>query len=241
MDTTGAACPHGIGLPSGSAALPSAPLSYNLATLQTTGLPNNMCILKGFPSTPNKTATTLSYPFGIWFADANTLYVADEGDGYTGGPDLYTHAAAQTTAGLQKWVFNSSSQTWGLAYTPQTGLNLGVPYTISGYPTGNNSATGLPWAPATAGLRNITGRVDDDGKVTIWAITATVSGNGDVGADPNRLVAITDWLSNTDPAMALSERFHTIRHAGYGEVLRGVTFTPETDLAKRESRDDSDQ
>ena len=104
VDTTGTACPSGVGVPSPKAVLPTAPLAYNAATLQTAGLPNNMCVLAGFPSTPNKTATTLAYPFGIWFADANTLYVADEGDGYTGGADLYTHAAAQKTAGLQKWV-----------------------------------------------------------------------------------------------------------------------------------------
>jgi hypothetical protein len=64
-----------------------------------------MCIVTGFPAIPNKEATTLSYPFGIWFANATTVYIADEGNGYTGGTDLYAHAAAQTTAGLQKWVF----------------------------------------------------------------------------------------------------------------------------------------
>jgi hypothetical protein len=116
-----------------------------------------MCILAGFPDIPNKSATTLAYPFGIWFANATTAYVADEGDGYTGGTDLYTHAAAQTTAGLQKWVFNSSTSTWNLVYTLQTGLGLGEPYTIRNYPNGTNAATGLPWAPATDGLRNITG------------------------------------------------------------------------------------
>jgi hypothetical protein len=41
--------------------------------------------------------------------------VADEGDGFTGGADLYTHAAAQTTAGLQKWVFNSATGAWAPA------------------------------------------------------------------------------------------------------------------------------
>ena len=117
VDTTGTACPNGVGVPVANAALPSTPL-----TLQNGSLPNNMCILAGFPSTPNKAATTVAAPFGLWFADANTLYVADEGDGYTGGADLYTHAAAQTTAGLQKWVFNSSSNTWTLAYTLQNGL-----------------------------------------------------------------------------------------------------------------------
>ena len=55
----------------------------------------------------------------------------------------------------------------------------------------------MPWAPATDGLRNITGIVNGDGTATIYAITSTVSGNGDQGADPNKLVAITDQLSAT--------------------------------------------
>jgi hypothetical protein len=229
VDTTGTACPTGVGVPSSSATLPKTPLSYDSATVQKDGLPSNMCILAGFPSTPNSTATTLAYPFGLWFADANTLYVADEGDGYVGGSDLYTHAAAQTTAGLQKWVFDSNSNVWKLVYTLQTGLNLGSPYTVSGYPTGTNSATKLPWSPATDGLRNITGRVNRDGTVTIWAITSTISGNGDTGADPDKLVVIRDSLKNTDPTLAAYETFVTLRVAQFGEVLRGVSFTPGTD------------
>jgi hypothetical protein len=190
-----------------------------------------MCILSGFPSTPNKSQTTITaFPFGIWFADANTLYVADEGDGYTGGTDLYTHAAAQTTAGLQKWVFNGT--TWTLAYTLQNGLGLGSAYQIHGYPTGNNPGTSLPWAPATDGLRNITGRVNHDGTVTIWAITSTVSGNGDTGADPNRLVAVIDRLKNTDATKAASEKFVTVRQAGFAEALRGVSFTPDAETSE---------
>ena len=229
VDTTGSACPHGVGVPVAGAALPSAPLSFNAATLQQDGLPSNMCILAGFPTAPAKTATTVSYPFGIWFADANTLYVADEGDGYTGGTDLYTHAAAQTTAGLQKWVFNSTTKTWSLAYTLQAGLNLGQPYTVRNYPTGTNAATDLPWSPATDGLRQITGRVDGDGRVTIWAVTSTVSGGGDTGADPDKLVAVRDELSNTIASNAADEHFVTLRSAKFGEVFRGVSFTPGTD------------
>ncbi len=226
VDTVGGACPKGIGVPAAGATLPTTPLAD--ITTQT-----NMCILAGFPSTPNKSLPSTvnpGAPFGIWFADANTLYVADEGDGYTGGTDLYTHAAAQTTAGLQKWVFNSATSTWSLAYTLQTGLGLGTAYSVKGYPQGNNPGTNLPWAPATDGLRNITGQVDRDGRVTIWAITSTISGNGDVGADPNRLVAITDSLKNTDPTVAAGEKFFTLRQAGFGEVLRGVSFTPGTGL-----------
>jgi hypothetical protein len=230
IDTTGGACPKGVGLPAPGAKLPTAPLSYTAATLQTAGLPNNMCILSGFPQIPNKTATVTAFPFGIWFADARTLYVADEGDGYTGGADLYTHAGAQTTAGLQKWVFNSATSTWTLAYTLTNGLSLGQAYDVRGYPSGLNAGTGLPWAPATDGLRNITGTVGRDGVATVWAITSTISGNGDTGADPNRLVVIRDTVDNIDVGNASKEQFYTLRTADFAEVLRGVAFTPGTDL-----------
>ena len=226
LDTTGTACPKGVGLPSPSATLPTTPLTYNPATLAANGLPSNLCILNGFPTALAKTATVVAYPFGIWFADANTVYIADEGDGYTGGTDLYTHAAAQTTAGLQKWVFSASTGAWSLAYTLRNGLSIGTPYTVYGYPTGTNTATALPWSPATDGLRNITGRVNRDGTVTIWAITSTVSGGGDPGADPNNLVAITDRLSNTDASYAAKEKFVTLRRSHFAEVLRGISFTP---------------
>ena len=68
-----------------------------------------MCVLQGFPTTLAKNATM--FPFGIWFANADTLYVADEGDGtntYSAATGTYTDAAGQTTAGLQKWVFNGT-------------------------------------------------------------------------------------------------------------------------------------
>ena len=186
-----------------------------------------MCVLTGFPTLSNKNGTPVNFPFGIWFADANTLYVADEGDGtntYDSTTNSYPAAAGNSLAGLEKWVYNGS--TWTLAYTLQRDLNLGTPYTVSGYPTGTNDATGLPWSPATDGLRNITGRVNNDGTVTIWAITSTVSGNGDQGADPNRLVSITDTVSFTTWAQAANEKFKTLRTAGFGEVLRGVSFGP---------------
>ncbi|AXC14645.1 Glycerophosphoryl diester phosphodiesterase [Acidisarcina polymorpha] len=225
LDTTGAACPKGVGLPSTSATLPTTPIVPG-PTLTTTGLPSNMCILKGFPSIPNKTATVTAFPFGLWFANATTLYVADEGDGYTGGLDLYSHAAKQTTAGLQKWVFDSVSQSWKLAYVLQKGLRLGGPNLITGYPTGINAATGLPWAPAADGLRNITGKVLPGGKVSIWGVTSTISGNGDTGADPNTLDQVIDVLANTDPSVAAGESFVRLRHAKSGEVYRGISFTP---------------
>lgn len=231
VDTTGTACPKGVGLPVPGAKLPTQPLAYDSTKLETIGLPSNMCILAGFPTQLAKTANPLAYPFGIWFANANTLYVADEGDGFNTDTTLYTHAAAQTTAGLQKWVFDPNAAAWTRVYTLQNGLKLGIPYTVTGYPTGNNPARNLPWAPATDGLRNITGHVYDDGRVAIWGITSTVSGSGDQGADPNRLVGILDRLHNISPTVAAKETFVTLRHAGFAEVLRGISLTPGTDVA----------
>lgn len=216
---------NGVGLPPANPTLPTAPMVYDPTLLQTKGLdPNNMCILNGFPT---KLKSKTSFPFGVWFADANTLYVADEGNGdntFSGG--VYTVAAGQTKAGLQKWIFDSGTGQWNRAYTLQAGLQLGIPYTVDGYPTGNNPATGLPWSPGTDGLRNITGIVNGDGTATIYAVTSTVSGNGDQGADPNQLVVITDQVSAT--TLPPGESFTTFHAAGFGEVLRGVSFTPGT-------------
>jgi uncharacterized protein (TIGR03437 family) len=176
-----------------------------LATAATTPI----AILPGFPTALAKTATAASdYPFGIWFANATTLYVADEGDG------VLADAAASKTAGLQKWTL--ANGTWTMQYVLQNGLNLGVAYSVANYPTSLN--------PATDGLRNITGKVNGDGTVTIWATTSTVSANGDQGADPNFVVTITDTLANT--TAAASEKFTVVKAANAGEVLRGVCFAP---------------
>jgi len=236
VDTTGSnssgnpnQCPNGTGVPSPSATLPVTPTAFVAGDVASKGVfPYNMCILNGFPTALK---STTSFPFGVWFANATTLYVADEGNGtatFSGG--TFTAAAAQTTAGLQKWILDSG--TWKLAYVLTAGLDLGVPYTVTGYPTGTNSATGLPWSPATDGLRNLTGRVNHDGTVTIWAITSTVSGSGDQGADPNKLVAINDKVDAT--SLPAHEAFVTLRTARFAGVLRGVSFTPGTD------RDDDD-
>jgi hypothetical protein len=231
VDTTGTVCTdkNGVGLPVTGAALPTSPLAYDPSetVIQSRGLvPYNMCILKGFPTALK---STTSFPFGIWFANPTTLYVSDEGNGTIGTSvtDFYDPAKAQTTAGLQKWIFDEGLGKWVLAYTLTAGLNLGIPYTVPGYPTGINDGTGgtkFPWSPATDGLRNITGVVNSDGTATIYAITSTVSGSGDQGADPNKLVVITDQVSAT--TLPTGEMFTTLKTAGNGEVLRGVSFTP---------------
>ncbi len=180
-------------------------------TLPTTG-GAVITVLPGFPTAIAKTAGENNiYPFGLWFANATTLYVGDEGDG------VVADAGTSTYAGLQKWSLVNGS--WVLDYVLQNGLNLGQPYSVTNYPPALN--------PSTDGLRNITGRVNGDGTVTIWAVTSTVSANGDQGADPNLLVSITDNLANTTAAGAASEKFSVVKAANYGEVLRGVALTPK--------------
>jgi hypothetical protein len=111
-------------------------------------------------------------------------------------------------------------------YVLQNGLNIGIPYSVPNYPASLN--------PATDGCRNLTGRVRHDGTVDIYAVTSTVSANGDQGADPNKLLKVTDLLRATTLPQANGRfgrdnffgRFVTIRSAKAGEVLRGVAFAP---------------
>jgi hypothetical protein len=173
-------------------------------------------VLPGFPAglAANITPGTQEFfPFGIWFANSTTLYVADEGSGNNTPTDNPTN---DPNSGLEKWSLING--VWHLDYTLQTGLNLGVKYGVANYPTALD--------PATDGLRNLTGQVNGDGTVTLYAITSTVSASGDQGADPNKLVAITDNLAFTTAAEAAGETFATLQTAEYGQVLRGVSFTP---------------
>jgi hypothetical protein len=272
VDTTGGTCPGGSGVPSASAILPSV-ASWTLSnptygavvpaystsnsalglTTANPGLaPTNTCVLNGFPTSLASAATDASdYPFGIWFANPTTLYVADEGAGdttYNSATNTYTAAAASTTAGLQKWSFNGTK--WVLDYVLQGGLDLGQPYSVADnaadvgdpnggvYPTGDNTVAecyepgetttkyDCPFTPATDGLRNLTGRVNPNGTVTLWASTSTVSGGGDQGADPNELVSVTDTLADTTASQSSGETFSTVVPAEYGQVVRGVSFAP---------------
>jgi hypothetical protein len=189
-------------------------------------------VLPGFPTTlasgtaPNGTATPIAFPFGIWFANSSTLYVCDEGDGTLVTPAVngnVADASTLATAGVQKWSLVEG--TWKMDYVLQNGLNIGVPYNVPNLPAAFN--------PATDGCRNITGNVNFDGTVTIYAVTSTVSASGDQGADPNKLVRVTDvWgakilpSSNDGHGHNSIGTFTTIRSAKAGEVLRGIAFAP---------------
>jgi hypothetical protein len=187
-------------------------------------------VLPGFPTTlasgvdSKGNPTPVAFPFGIWFANSTTLYVCDEGDGTLVSPAAngnVADAASLATAGVQKWTLTSG--VWHMDYVLQDGLSIGVPYSVANYPAALN--------PATGGCRNITGKVNRDGTVTLYAVTSTISPSGDQGADPNKLVRVVDVLkSRTLPKGSGHDNFlgHfvTIRSAKAGEVLRGVAFAP---------------
>ena len=190
-------------------------------------------ILPGFPTSlaagtdQNGKPAPAAFPFGIWFADATTLYVCDEGDGTLVTPPVngnVADAASQATAGVQKWILTNG--TWHMAYVLQNGLNIGIPYSVANYPAA--------LSPATGGCRNITGQIHHNGTVEIFAITSTISPSGDQGADPNKLVKVTDLLraSTLPPSEGDDDRsigrFVTLRTAKAGEVLRGIAFAPRS-------------
>ena len=228
VDTTGTACPQGVGLPVSGAALPTSADPFDPITGQPT---DNMCVLAGFPTalaknvkTPEVGPATNSTAFGaMWFANPTTLYIADAGNGTdTFSDGTYTAAAAQNLAGIQKWSLVNGM--WTYDYTLNAGLDLGMPYTVTGLPTGTNSITGRPWTPAVDGVRNLTGKTNADGTVTLYAATSAIGGVSDYGADPNKLVTITDTTTAT--ALPTGEQFTTLRTAAAGNIFRGVAFAP---------------
>jgi hypothetical protein len=165
-------------------------------------------IVPGFPTDSAKATGGNFTPFAVFFADANTVYVTDEGSGNT--TDQTTHA------GLQKWSLVNG--TWQLDYVLTQGLIGTVSSNLNG-PDGQYPDV------TTVGLRNLTGNVHGNGMVTLWATTATSSAAGDQGADPNKVVRINDILAATTMTKQVShETFKTVLGPKYGTVYRGVAY-----------------
>jgi hypothetical protein len=190
--------------PGTSAGLPT---SLNAATSSVNPLPGWPSNSTGACESKNTgvcAGAVVHHPFGIWFANDTTLYVADE------GAASVTNAA---TGGLEKWIYNSVTSQWDFKYTLAASSIPG--YNVAGI--GNLQALGL---------RNISGVDNGDGTVTIYAITSTTGQTlNDEGADPNQLVAITDAVGATSLP---NETYAVLEAAAFGDVLRGVAFVPGT-------------
>ena len=165
-------------------------------------------VVPGFP-TDSARATGGDYtPFAVYFADANTMYVTDEGTG--SATDVATHA------GLQKWSLVGG--VWQLDYVLTNGLIGTVDSNLNGYDGQYPDVT-------TVGLRNLAGFLNGDGTVTLYATTSTSSAATDAGADPNKVVAITDLVAATSmTGRVTQEAFRTIAGPTYGTVYRGVAI-----------------
>ncbi len=163
-------------------------------------------VVPGFPTDSAKLTGGDFTPFAVFFANPTTMYVSDEGSGDS--LDTSSHA------GLQKWVLSDGS--WQLQYVLTKGL-IGVVDNVTG--------SDGPWpAITTVGLRNLTGRINGDGTVTLWATTSTSSASGDNGADPNKVVEITDQMAATQLSQVGNESFITVAGPVYRTVFRGVGF-----------------
>jgi hypothetical protein len=166
-------------------------------------------VVPGFPTDSARVTGGDYTPFAVFFANPTTMYVTDEGAG---------NATDQTThAGLQKWSLVNGA--WQLDYV----LTSGALGTVD---TGLNGYDGQYPDVTTVGLRNLAGTVNANGTVTLWATTATASAAGDPGADPNKVVAITDNLNATSMSQAANESFSIVAGPTYGKVYRGVAYVP---------------
>jgi len=197
---------------------------YTVNTLPTLAdaASTKITVVPGFPTDSAKATGGNFTPFAVFFANPTTMYVTDEGSGNT--TDTTNHA------GLEKWSLVNG--VWQLDYVLTKGL-------IGTVDTNLNGSDGQYPDVTTVGLRNLTGVVNRDGTVTLWATTSTSSTSGDQGADPNKVVRITDVVAATTmtPAVA-AESFNTIAGPTYGVVYRGVAY--KTDLFDRDHDHDHD-
>jgi hypothetical protein len=187
---------------------------YTVSTLPTLANAASTVInvVPGFPTDTARITGGDFTPFAVFFANATTMYVTDEGTGDTSDTTLH--------AGLEKWTLGNG--TWQLDYVLTQGL-IGV---VDGNLLG---ADGQYPDVKTIGLRNLAGVVNSDGTVTLWATTSTSSAATDNGADPNKVVTITDVLAATTMTDAVAqETFNSVEGPTYGTVYRGVAYVCAT-------------
>ena len=137
-------------------------------------------------------------PEGFYFANANTLYVADVGKATSG---------ILSDGGIQKWT-SANGTSWTLAYTL-------TPSTSGWIPAGNpgNATSG------ESGFEAITGQVSGS-TVSLYAISYTVGDD-----NPDGLYSINDLLGASSGS---GESFTELESAAGngGEVFKGIAFAP---------------
>lgn len=168
--------------------------------------------------------------------DADGHITRTDGNGYSGNNGraaikadwLYYMAGNDNNGGLSASQLTTTQV--GVNLITSTGVELLVPTQTPPIPPNINKI-------GEFGVQQVGYATPDkpDGRVTLFAITSTLSNNGDQGADPNKLVKVTDrldaaTLSAGDGDQDRDDRlgkFTTIRTANAGEVLRGISFAPK--------------
>ena len=138
-------------------------------------------------------------PENYFFANPDTLYVAD-----SGAPKNSSADSSLGDGGLQKWTL--SDGTWTLDYTLSAGLDL----------VANSGTSG------STGLYGLTGKdiaVDGMQEVELFATNYTI---GDT--DPTFLYGITDVLD--DLTAQAGETFVELEKAPDDATFKGVAFAP---------------
>jgi hypothetical protein len=156
------------------------------------------------PSAGSASVTVNLSPNDFFFADPNTLYVADSGHPKNDSAvpsNAPKGAISIGDGGLQKWVRDPKTGQWSLEYTLSAGLNL----------VADTAAAG------TTGLLSLTGELVN-GEVELFATNYTI---GDT--DPTFLFGITDLLSATSGA---GESFTVLATAAADTTFKGVAFAP---------------
>jgi hypothetical protein len=169
-------------------------------------------VLPGFPTALAKNGPDFT-PFGLWFANSSTLYVADEGTG--DATDIATNS------GIEKWSL--SGGIWKQDYTLRGSL-INSTYSVPGF--SETCGSSICDTITTAGIRDLTGTVNANGTVTLYGVTGTTDDlpNMDNGADPNEIVDITDQLASL--TLPNDENFGVLDGPVLGTVFRGVSLAP---------------
>lgn len=150
-------------------------------------------------------------PENFFFASPTVLYIADGGapKDSAGSEKIGTLA---TDGGLQKWVLDTTTNTWSLAYTLSAGLNL---------VSQDNTVDG------TSGLLGLTGSVNAaTGAVTFYATNYVLS-----DFDPTYLYTITDNINNTASQAAGESFTQLLAGVSASYNLRGIAFAPTSAAA----------
>lgn len=176
------------------------------------GMPTGLATNLGKTGNPGVAYTSL--PFATWFANPNTLYVAYEGAGKAG--EALTNGASGNLGGIGKWTFDGSK--WNLQYVVQGGLG-GLVGNFAGLGGGDGNVY-------ADGIRQLTGKVNGDGTVTLYGVTSTVTDGSaaswDQGANPDQIVALTDTINATSS----NASFTVLETSAAGSLYRGVALAP---------------